>query len=591
MAKISNSLISSIKSKVLGKTDDESSPSKITKDNNSLLKIIAQNTMSIAGLARDLNVARQNAAKLVKLEGGEPTNKADAHFLKQSEREAAVEAQREESQKPSAIIDKSKELFTNLKEQFSKNKILQSITKFIAIGAVVTIIFFAIKDSLIEWAKGLYETIKTKFEEFTDNIKQWFQDSIQTIIDKSKEIITKIIDTVTSFFSKIGNWFGEKFETIKNIFEEPLAFVKQILDKVFGVIQFLSDKVKGLVEGAKKIGGAAVSGLKKVFGRKTKEEPVETETVRREEETKKQAQEIEVAPSPEAIFVPGPAPEPVAKKTTQPVEPTPPPIKAEPPTAVGKAAEPPGKQVSGGSLASVASVQSGVDLSGLHPEFEKRLVTMATAFKEETGKKLLVTSGTRSNERQAELFKAKVAELGGNEAAAAKLVARPMPPLGTGRGSFHLKGLAIDVNSKGPAGINVLAGDRENPTGWLEKFGLIRNVPRENWHIQPAGTLPTPDNPENPGAPTLVAGKDGKPMNLTDSKKESLPEPKTTAASGGEVSQASNDVSVGQRQQTKSETPIIINAPTTNNKVVQNNQTSPAQQKTDTNRRLLAQAA
>jgi LAS superfamily LD-carboxypeptidase LdcB len=318
--------------------------------------------------------------------------------------------------------------------------------------------------------------------------------------------------------------------------------------------------------------------------------PPKTETMRREEEAKKQAQAVEVAPPPEPVLVPGPAPEPVAKKPTKTTA-APPPIKAEPPKPVGKEAEPPGKQVSGGSLASVASVQSGVDLSGLHPEFEKRLVTMATAFKEETGKKLLVTSGYRSNEKQAELFKAKVAELGGNEAAAAKLVARPMPPLGTGRGSFHLKGLAIDINSKGPAGINVLAGDRENPTGWLEKFGLIRNVPKENWHIQPSGTLPTPDNPENPGAPTLVAGKDGKPMNLIDSKKESLPEPKTTAASGGAVSQASNDISVEQRQQTKPQTPVIINAPTTNNTVVRNNQTTVPQQKADTNRRLMARAA
>jgi hypothetical protein len=309
--------------------------------------------------------------------------------------------------------------------------------------------------------------------------------------------------------------------------------------------------------------------------------------MKREEAAKKQSQPVETAPRPDAIVVPGPTPTPAdssgapsARRTPSaaPGE-APKPISAQPPTAVGTAADSPGTQKSGGgSLASVVSLQPGVDLSGLHPEFEKRLVNMATAFKEETGKKLLITSGYRSNEKQAELFRAKVAELGGNEAAAAKLVARPMPPLGTGRGSFHLKGLALDINSKGAGGLNALAGSRDSPTGWLEKFGLIRNVPREDWHVQPSGTLPTADNPENPGAPTLVAGKDGKPMDLSSGKKESLgqPEPKSSSASGGAVSAASTDVASGQRQQAKPQTPIVINAPTTNNTTVAQNKTPPA---------------
>jgi hypothetical protein len=44
--------------------------------------------------------------------------------------------------------------------------------------------------------------------------------------------------------------------------------------------------------------------------------------------------------------------------------------------------------------------------------------------------------------------------------------------------------------------------------------------------------------------------------------------------SGGSVATASNEVSLGQRQQAKSQTPMIVNAPTTNNTKVVNNQSA-----------------
>ena len=46
----------------------------------------------------------------------------------------------------------------------------------------------------------------------------------------------------------------------------------------------------------------------------------------------------------------------------------------------------------------------------------------------------------------------------------------------------------------------------------------------------------------------------------------------SSTPSGGSVATASNEVSSGQRQQAKSQTPMIINTPTTNNTKVVNNQ-------------------
>jgi GH24 family phage-related lysozyme (muramidase) len=285
------------------------------------------------------------------------------------------------------------------------------------------------------------------------------------------------------------------------------------------------------------------------------------------------------APSPAAA----PAPTPVAAagppKITAPA-----PMSGSVPSGGGAA-----PTATTASLSGVVKTDSGVDLSGFSSEFEKRVATMAADFKAKTGKTLLVTSGYRSNEKQKTLFDQMVAKLGGDKAAARKKVAEPMPPLGQGKGSFHLKGLAIDINSKGPDGLNALAGPRDKPTGWLESFGLTRPVVREDWHVQATGLAPTPDNPVNPGSPTLVAGKDGKPTNLATGKSETLPVEATSSGSGAAVASASTEVAAGQRQQQKPSTPIIVNAPTTNTTTVVKNETvrNPNEKIADANQTLL----
>jgi len=213
------------------------------------------------------------------------------------------------------------------------------------------------------------------------------------------------------------------------------------------------------------------------------------------------------------------------------------------------------------SLSSLVKLEKDVDISGLNPEFSKRVAVMAAAFLQQTGKKLLITSGFRSNEKQKELYDAWIAGK-----LKAPIVSKPYPPLGTGKKSSHMVGLAIDINTQGPEGINVLAGSREKPTGWLEKFGLVRNVPGEDWHISSSGSPPTPDNPANPGQSIPVPGKDGKPVDVATGEPEVIsPTPSTQ---GSAISSASSQVASGQRQQAKPTIPVVVNAPTTNNQVV-----------------------
>jgi lysozyme len=287
---------------------------------------------------------------------------------------------------------------------------------------------------------------------------------------------------------------------------------------------------------------------------------------------------------------PSPAPAPTSGAPGGPAKVTAPaPMKDSVPSASGGATQ---TAATGGSLSGVVKLDSGVDIGGFATEFEKRVATMAADFKSKTGKTLLVTSGYRSNEKQKSLFDQMVAKLGGDKATAKKKVAEPMPPLGQGKGSFHLKGLAIDINSKGADGLNALAGPRDKPTGWLESFGLTRPVVGEDWHVQATGLAPTPDNPVNPGSPTLVAGKDGKPTNLATGKSESLPVEATSSSSGTAVASASTEVAAGQRAQQKPSTPVIINAPTTTTTTVVKNESvrNPNEKVADTNQTLLARA-
>ncbi len=56
-------------------------------------RISAKNSTVLPGMARDMNIMRQNISKLVKLQGGSAATKADMFFKRASERESAYESQ------------------------------------------------------------------------------------------------------------------------------------------------------------------------------------------------------------------------------------------------------------------------------------------------------------------------------------------------------------------------------------------------------------------------------------------------------------------------------------------------------------------
>jgi hypothetical protein len=177
---------------------------------------------------------------------------------------------------------------------------------------------------------------------------------------------------------------------------------------------------------------------------------------------------------------------------------------------------------------------AGIDTAGLQSGMQDRLARMAEAFQKTTGKKLMLTSGYRSDEKQMKLWTAKYNELkaanpNATEAQLTKMTRKwvALPAALGGKGSAHGRGTAVDINSKGAAGIEAINGmtfngQKVTTDSFLAMFGLKRPLAHEPWHIQPLEGAPTPDNPD-PNAKPMVADAKGNMVNLETGKSESLP--------------------------------------------------------------------
>ena len=71
---------------------------------SSISKVVAKNSQALPGMSRDMNIMRQNISKLVKLQGGQSANRADAFFLRANEREKLLESSlQQKKERPSQI--------------------------------------------------------------------------------------------------------------------------------------------------------------------------------------------------------------------------------------------------------------------------------------------------------------------------------------------------------------------------------------------------------------------------------------------------------------------------------------------------------
>ena len=107
------------------------------------------------------------------------------------------------------------------------------------------------------------------------------------------------------------------------------------------------------------------------------------------------------------------------------------------------------------------SFYKGAKIDGLHPSVRRNLLAMAAEFGTTTGKKVVVTDGSRTFEEQ-------------------KVLYDRMPGKAAKPGSsMHEFGMAIDIDSG--------VADQLEKLGLFRKYGFTRPVGGEKWHVEPAG--------------------------------------------------------------------------------------------------------
>lgn len=205
----------------------------VTQEAVTILKIIAKNTMAMPGIARDMNVLRQNLQKLVSLKGGDKATGADAYFLKADEREAALEAQKQRiSPTPTApgapgkpaessgLLGSIVSFFSTgflsaIKTIFSPKMLLKALTRVFLPLAIVISLFSGIKDGFQRYKEtgSFSQAIVAGLGGMLNFISfgLFGEDSLKKLWSSVSDFLTPITDTISNIFNGIKNFFLKLF--------------------------------------------------------------------------------------------------------------------------------------------------------------------------------------------------------------------------------------------------------------------------------------------------------------------------------------------------------------------------------------------
>ena len=608
MADISKILGGSIKEKILGVT----SAKGFSKDgSSSLTKVIAKNFMALPGIARDLNVARQNIQTLVELEGGKPASSPDAFFLKEKEREKKLEVETAE-RKPKKTAGKAlakglimmglAKLLKIVFASFSK-----VLLKYLAPAVILGVIFVQFKDAFVEWATGLFDAIKTKFDEFTSELGQWFTDSVATVGDKIKDFVKPIVDTVSGFFSKVGDFFVGYFEIWRNVITAPMLTVKKVYDSFMSGIDKLKsgvDKVKNFLGFGKKEAPVDDTAERQRLLRQQKEAqeterirklekekqytgedeivrrrmglPEKTETMRREAEMAKAAPPVETAPTPAPIIVPSPMPS-VKKEEAKPsVKPPPPTPEPKPPAGAAEKPTAQPAEVPGGTPGLVVSALNDAGITS--PKAHANV--LATVKAESNFKVKSENLNYSSADRIQKIFgKRRIPSIEfaqqfvkNPEALANHVYKTTDGNSAPGDGyKYRGRGFIQHTGKNQYAAISKATGTDllSNPDALNSPEVAAKAIP---WFFLGYKRM-KPEDMDNMSKVNKAVGFAGG-AEYAAKREASAAEiyAQMQGGSGTQLASASTGVASGQRQQMKPQTPVIVNAPTTNNQVVKKTQ-------------------
>jgi len=191
-------------------------------------KLAAKNSIVLPSMARDMNVMRQNMAKLVKLQGGTATTKADMFFKRAGDREAAYESKFSKAggtstTKPTQVGAKPEE-----KESGGILSFLGTIASYLLKGGLLGLL-----------AIGVSKLLEN--QDVVDGIKSFVKQvilGIQTIIQKGSGILGDLFSD-----PDVKEGIVKTFVAVKDLFVKGITALGDLAsDPRFaeGVVQIFS---------------------------------------------------------------------------------------------------------------------------------------------------------------------------------------------------------------------------------------------------------------------------------------------------------------------------------------------------------------
>ena len=238
------------------------SPTKEGVDSN-FLQTIAQNSLALPGIAKDMNILRQNIVELARIERKseeqQDVSKQGDFFESQDALESQLEAQRLKPQSPGSptvikkdgdmkdssaggggflggIVDSVKNgLLGGITSLFNPMALLKILGKAFAIGALLYSLFEGITAGFKKWQEtgDLSEAIITGLGAMIDFLTfgLFGEDSIRKLINSVGEVVEPIIDSIKQAYYSFKDWIANnvgipKFEFLGKTFGPYYPFKK-----------------------------------------------------------------------------------------------------------------------------------------------------------------------------------------------------------------------------------------------------------------------------------------------------------------------------------------------------------------------------
>lgn len=566
-------------------TDKENKKSSLADS----FSLAAKNFLLLPGIARDLNEAVQSIIGIVKQKGGEAKEGPDEKFIAEQDFQSAGKLKSPtvvtegKDRKKKGILGSligmagmlltpklmMKNITKNLMRVFSPKNIMKVLGKIALPVLIVSTIWVAISSAFEKWKEtgSIWEAYKEAVGSFVEFLTLGFIDkeTVKNLYQGVADFLMPVIKPIQEFFGKFSDWVGGKFNDVLKLFGidiKPKEAPKETPQKEQVVVpDILKSKVTDKEKDAQQKAADLLS------------RPVTLPA-----ETPPPKPEVQPAAPTPTILAPGTAPTPTKKAKAPGAKDT--------------------KAATIGSESGKKVVINEMNAKKIEDPTARASI-MAQVAHESVG---FTTLSENLNYKAPKLLKlypkkfsgsddAQQVASGGPEAVAERIYGGRMgnAPEGSGDG-FEYRGRGFiqltGKNNYETFGYGGNPDDLTKPGSAAESAIKFMRGYKGDW-----SDITSVTKFVNGGTNGLADREEYFHSFLNDPTITKIDTASSTP-SGGSVATASNDVSSGQRQQVKPQTPMVVNTPTTNNTQIVNNQSaSPPKDNKTASSMILARAA